>query len=164
MKRLTILIVAGLLAGCGTGKEAARQGPAGTLQDDLRRYEGEFRPSDHDSVPGTAAASSTPLANPLASAASTEAAAGTESDLVPGFRVQIFSSTDIDAAKVKKQEAESDFPTEVFYLQYDPPAYKLRAGNFLQRYEADRFARLAAEKGFTDSWVVPEKVFKQPPH
>jgi len=164
MKRFVVLFVAAALAGCGGGKEASREGASGSLQEDLRKYEADFRPSDHDSVGGPGGASSTPATSAADKPSAQETAASPESDLVPGFRVQIFASTDIDAAKAKKAEAEADFPSEYLYLQYDPPAYKLRAGNFLQRYEADRFARLAVEKGFTDSWVVPEKVFKQPPH
>ncbi|HUI65245.1 MAG TPA: SPOR domain-containing protein [Bacteroidota bacterium] len=164
MKHFIVLFVAVTVAGCGGGKEASRESSTGSLQDDLRKYEADFHPSDHDSLGGPGGAVSTPATNALEKASPQEAASVSESDLVPGFRVQIFSSNDIDAAKAKKEEAEADFPSEYLYLQYDPPAYKLRVGNFLQRYEADRFAKLAVEKGFPDSWVVPEKVFKQPPH
>jgi hypothetical protein len=62
-----------------------------------------------------------------------------------------------------KADAETQFPEEWFYVVYDAPTYKVRAGNFLERYEADRFGKLLAEKGYRDAWVVPEKVYKDAP-
>jgi hypothetical protein len=160
---LVVLVPAALLGACSSGKETGREAPPLETRDILARYEADFRPSDHDTL-----ASPRPLRTSPSPEQGREESANTppaegEGELVPGFRVQIYSTTDIDAAKAKKQEAESDFPTEWFYLQYDPPTYKIRGGNFLQRYEAERFVKLAVEKGFTDSWAVPEKVLRQPP-
>ena len=161
MTKAAILILpAALLCPCGTGREPTRES---TGQDPLARYESDFRPSDHDTLPAVPAPAGRSQTSPGSDNGGGPPPAGGEGDLVPGFRVQIFSTTDIDAAKAKKEEAESDFPTEWFYLQYDPPTYKIRGGNFIQRYEAERFIRLAVEKGFTDSWAVPEKVYRQPP-
>jgi hypothetical protein len=84
-------------------------------------------------------------------------------DQAPGYRVQLISTTSIDEAKARKLYAESLFPAEWFYLQYDPPTYKIRAGNFLIRFDADRFRSQAVERGFAGAWVVPEHVFKNPP-
>jgi hypothetical protein len=158
-----VLIPAALISACSPSRESARETPATGAGDTPGRFESDFRPSDHDTL---AARSTNAGAVPPAQEREIPGnpAQGTaEEELVPGFRVQIFSATDIDAAKGKKLEAEADFPSEWFYLVYDPPAYKIRGGNFLQRYEAERFVKLAAEKGFTDSWAVPEKVFRQPP-
>jgi hypothetical protein len=82
--------------------------------------------------------------------------------MVQGFRVQVFSSTSIDAVRTKREEFESLFPEEWFYVEHHAPSYKLRAGNFLNRFEADRFARTLADQGYTEAWAVPEKVFKSP--
>jgi hypothetical protein len=84
-------------------------------------------------------------------------------EYVPGFRVQIFSSTDIDEANGMKTAAEVRFPAEWFYLVYEPPAYKVRVGDFQQRYDADRCAKTLREGGYSDSWIVPDRVLKTPP-
>jgi hypothetical protein len=164
MRTLAILVIpAALLSACTPGKESTRTPSASSTQDPLPHYEADFRPSDHDTLPASAARADGQTFRGNRDEPANPAPMEGEGELVPGFRVQIFSTTDIDAAKVKKAEAESDFPGEWFYLQYDPPIYKIRGGNFLQRYEAERFIRLAVEKGFANSWAVPEKVFKQAP-
>jgi hypothetical protein len=161
MKSITIVLIpAALLSACSPGREATHESPSSGPQDALGRYEADFRPSDHDTLPAPPSYSGAPLIQ--GKGENTGNSATAEAELVQGFRVQIYSTADIDAAKAKKLEAESDFPSEWFYLQYDPPTYKIRGGNFLQRYEAERFVKLAVEKGFADSWAVPEKVFKQP--
>jgi hypothetical protein len=164
MKFIAILLIpAALLSACSPGRETTHESPSTAPKDAMGRYEADFRPSDHDTMPAPPSHSGAPLLRQDRDNPGNAATPEGEGDLVQGFRVQIYSTTDIDAAKAKKLEAESYFPSEWFYLQYDPPTYKIRGGNFLQRYEAERFVKLAAEKGFADSWAVPEKVFKQPP-
>jgi len=158
---LIALVAAFLLSSCAPGKESAREASGAGAQDPLRQYESDFRPSDHDTLAPTPSHAGAPAFEQRGE--TPEIAAAPEGELVQGFRVQIYSTTDIDAAKSKKAEAESYFPSEWFYLQYDPPTYKIRGGNFLQRYEAERFVKLATEKGFGGAWAVPEKVFRQPP-
>ena len=80
-----------------------------------------------------------------------------------GFRVQIYSSTSIDEANAKVAEVQGILPMEWFYVVYDAPAYEIRAGNFLKRFDADKFVRQLSDRGYRDAWVVPEKVFKNPP-
>ena len=157
-----MILVAAALGGCTGGQQLPRDEKA-EVAEELKQQESDFRPSDHDPDLTRARGRGIVLL-PSDSAAAGDTSSSTEEEEIQGFRVQIFSTTNIDAAKAKQSEAESYFPGEWFYMQYDPPTYKIRAGNFRQRFEADRFTRLAAEKGFTDSWTVPEKVFKHPPH
>jgi hypothetical protein len=162
---LVVIAAAALLSSCTPSREGTREGTARGSQDPLGSYEADFRPSDHDTLAPPAVHAGPPpfRQNRDTTGGGSFSTPDADGELVQGFRVQIFATTDIDQAKAKKSEAESDFPSEWFYLQYDPPTYKIRGGNFLQRYEAERFVRLAAEKGFTNSWAVPEKVFKQQP-
>jgi hypothetical protein len=148
------------LAGCGPSRDAAKEEAGKSTTEDVRRFESDFRPSDYDPDPEknihpsvtTSGVSDTPKT-------------GEESpEQIQGYRVQIFQSASIDEAKAQKSAAESLFPLEWFYLQYDPPTYKVRAGNFASRFEADRFAKVMTEKGFPGSWAVPERVFKSPPN
>lgn len=85
-------------------------------------------------------------------------------ELVPGFRVQVFASTNIDDAARTKETVEGLFPGEWFYLVYDPPTYKIRGGNFGSRFEAERFMKQVSQSGFKDAWIVPDRVYKNPAH
>lgn len=82
--------------------------------------------------------------------------------IIQGYRVQLFSTSEIDDANAKKARAEAAFPDEWFYVVYDAPRYKLRGGNFVNRSSADAFAKHLTEKGFPDAWTVPEKILKNP--
>jgi hypothetical protein len=83
--------------------------------------------------------------------------------MVQGFRVQILSTASIDSANARLREAAEAFPSEWYYLEYDAPTYKVRAGNFLTKYEADRFAKQLIERGYKTAWTVPQRVYKNPP-
>ena len=165
MRRVTrwpiLLGMAIWLSGCGAQKEAAREStPAPGAE--LRAFEADFNPSSLDPEPGTPAKASRPDSSAVAD--------GPATDLLPaqvetalGFRVQVFSTTNIDEASAKKTELEEAIPHERVYLEYDPPTYKIRVGNFLNRYDADRFVRYLADKGFAGAWAVPQRVLKNPP-
>ena len=165
MRRVTrwpiLLGMAIWLSGCGAQKEAAREStPAPGAE--LRAFEADFKPSSLDPEPGTPAKASRPDSSAVAD--------GPATDLLPaqvetalGFRVQVFSTTNIDEASAKKTELEEAIPHERVYLEYDPPAYKIRAGNFLTRHDADRFVRFLSDKGFVGAWTVPQRVLKNPP-
>jgi hypothetical protein len=151
--------LAAMMAGCGGGTtkdESAR------AADDLRKYEETFRPSEFDPPPSVVLRENTGTAKDTA-AFTPSLPAGSAEDFVAGFRVQIFSSTDIDEANGIRADAEQRFPGEWFYVVYEPPTYKVRAGDFQERYDADRLARTLREGGFSDSWIVPDRVFKTPP-
>ncbi len=77
-----------------------------------------------------------------------------QSEISPGFRVQICAVSDEDRAKQIQRDAILKFINEEIYLIYDIPYYKVRVGNCLTRYEADKLQQLAVEKGFEDAWVV----------
>jgi hypothetical protein len=156
-----VLLGGALLIGCAGSRETEAMKKE-TRDDLLRRYEATFRPSDYDRAPTpthhtatvTQSEGSDSLATPIATPVPEE---------VPGFRVQIVTTASIDEANQKKIVGESLFPNEWFYLEYDQPTFKIRAGNFLTRFEAERFRALIAERGFSKAWVVPARVFKHPP-
>ena len=162
MKALTIIAVIVVLSGCAPGKETVKSEGATEEMAELHRYEATFAPSEYDQ-------NVEELFREAKEAVETEGApdlpvpSTQPPEIVSGFRVQIISSSNIDEAKQMKTAAESLFPGEWFYLVYDAPAYKLRVGNFLARFEADRFAKLLSEKGYKDAWVVPERVYRNPP-
>lgn len=151
-----------LLCGCPATREIAQsESPKESPAPAVRAAEESFNPSDYQ-PPARTRRDSTLLATPAAESTATPPPAQ-PAELVPGYRVQLISTTSIDEANARKLYAESLFPDEWFYLQYDPPTYKIRAGNFLRRFDADRFRSQAAERGFVGAWVVPERVLKNPP-
>jgi hypothetical protein len=155
-------LLAALASGCGSSHEASETSERPSASSDIRRFEMDFRPSDFGREATARQHAGTDTTSGIYNPESTGAAGGTD-EMVQGFRVQIFSSSNIDEAKTKKGEAELLFPSEWFYVEYDPPAYKIRAGNFLNRMSAEKFRDEAQEKGYRGAWVVPGRVFRQPP-
>ncbi len=158
MMRACVFFLTLLVWGCSSPKETAKKSDTSTTENEMATYETGFRPSDYDvdtkvffselkreserkSIPSEPAVIEPPI-------------------IVSGFRVQLLSTTNIDEANTRKAEAEAAFPTEWFYIAYDPPAYKLRAGNFLNRADAESYMTFLSENGYLDAWVVPEKVVK----
>ena len=99
------------------------------------------------------------------------AAEGLRSE-VPGFRVQIFSSIERNAATEaqenvqiwwRKQHDEGTVPEEIFpeglpvYNVYSQPYYRIRVGNFLSREEAQILHSVLA-RHFTDAFIVPDTI------
>ena len=154
---IAIIGITGLIS-CGTTKETGGDLPSATR---LKSYEETFNPTEYNE----------PLkdfftdTNPAGLKDSTKSSSSDmpePQELTQGYRVQIFATTNYDEATTMKSSVEDEFQEEWFYLVYDAPTYKLRAGNFLERYEADRFAKLVGEKGYKNAWVVPERVLKNP--
>jgi hypothetical protein len=160
-RAIFIALALGFLAGCGGSKEAEK--PSTVVDETLKKYEAQFRPSDYDPEPKGGSAHSGQAFSDTADSVEMSPESSTSMELVSGFRVQLVATSSIDEANAKKVEAEGIFPGEWIYVEYDPPSYKVRAGNFQNRVEADRFAKLASGKGFQEAWAVPERVYKSPP-
>jgi hypothetical protein len=161
LKVLLITALAAGTAGCGSGSRTTGGDTTGNAGE-LRRHEETFRPSEFDPPPAVMLKEK-PVAGTDTSTYPPVVPVESPAEQIAGFRVQIFSSTDIDEANGMKTSAEQRFPGEWFYLVYEPPAYKVRAGDFQQRYDADRFAKALREGGYGDSWVVPDRVLKTRP-
>jgi len=163
MKTLAPLLCALLLVSCSSSRSPEAE--AGRAVAELHSFESDFRPSDYepdpmppDLLPPTRTGADT-IRLDLPPTETPEAPV----EMISGYRVQVFSTTNIDTAKTRKAAAELQVPGIWFYLDYDPPTYKIRAGNFQNRYEAERFARTLAHQGYPDAWAVPQRVFKNPP-
>ncbi len=77
--------------------------------------------------------------------------------LVTGYRIQIVQTTDAEEAKNAQKDAILRFNEDV-YRVFDPPFYKVRVGNYLNWYDAEKIQKLAIQKGYRDAWVVRTKV------
>lgn len=81
---------------------------------------------------------------------------------VPGFRVQLASTQNLLEALSTKSLADTLLPNYDVYIIYDAPYYKVRVGDFRNRYDADRAVSYLASHGFPDAWSVPDNVFRNP--
>jgi hypothetical protein len=162
MKPCTLLLPACIIIGCSGSGESTQPAGEGIQEGKIRAFEADFLPSDHDPEDALPPSLSQPSRDTLGSSQTGNQNVSLE-EMVQGFRVQLYSTTIIDSAKARLNRVEAAFPGEWFYLEYDQPSYKIRGGNFLSRYEADRFAKQLIDKGFRNAWAVPQRVFKNPP-
>lgn len=161
MRSVLVMVFVLLLAGCGATKESTTDDRA-VSEAAIRSFESRFQPSDHDPLKPRTQDRVPRRPDSLATRDANESLSPTAAETVQGFRVQVYSSTEIDAARAKKAEFEAAFPDEWFYLDYQAPTYKLRVGNFLTRFEAERFARTLTDQGYREAWTVPETVLRSP--
>ncbi len=80
---------------------------------------------------------------------------------IPGFRVQLISTRDEEAARSVMRNAVISFSENV-YREYDNPYYKIRVGDFKSRYEASLLQEKAIELGFHEAWVVRAIIWDGP--
>jgi hypothetical protein len=84
-----------------------------------------------------------------------------QEEVIQGFRIQIFSSSNVDEATAAKNLATEKFAGDSIYVVYDSPVYKVRLGDFVHRYEANQRLPEFIEKGFRDAWIVPDWVVQR---
>jgi hypothetical protein len=84
---------------------------------------------------------------------------------VMGFRVQLHSTTNVDEAqttlaKLRTRLDSIQVDPGRIDIGYDAPYYKIRAGDFLVRSEAEEFRRTLHEAGMPEAWVVRDRVLR----
>jgi hypothetical protein len=75
----------------------------------------------------------------------------------PGYRVQIYFGVNRPKASEVKIDFSSKFPDVAAYLTYQQPNYKVRVGDFRNRYEAYAFLK-KIEGQYPTTFVVPDEV------
>jgi hypothetical protein len=73
------------------------------------------------------------------------------------YRVQLIASSRIETLREQKKEIEKKI-SEPVVIGYEAPYYKLFAGNFLKRQDAQVLLPKVKRLGFQDAWVVSTKV------
>lgn len=76
---------------------------------------------------------------------------------IPGYRVQIYFGVNRPKASEVKLDFTGRFPDVTAYLTYQQPNYKVRVGDFRNRYEALRFLK-SIEGMYPTVFVVPDEV------
>lgn len=77
--------------------------------------------------------------------------------VIEGFRIQVFSGTNREAAARARAEAQQYLPTREVVAFFDRPYFKVRVGDFYSRAEADRALR-EVRIWFSGAFVVPDQV------
>jgi len=100
---------------------------------------------------------STPAAPSTPSTSSTQAPPSTSAAQTPGYRVQIFASSDRNRAESAAAEARQRF-AEPVYIEFEAPLYKVRVGDCATRHEADTLKERAGAQGYDGAWVAETQV------
>lgn len=74
-----------------------------------------------------------------------------------GYRIQLISTQNFSEAISIKTEADSLFSLPV-YVDFEPPNYKVRIGNYLSNEEASDMQNTIFKRGYNTAWVVPSKI------
>lgn len=82
-------------------------------------------------------------------------------EIVQGFRIQIFSTANIDEANAARESAVERFIADSIYTVFDPPVYKVRVGDFLTRFDASSRLQEFLDMGYRDAWIVPDRVVRR---
>lgn len=77
-----------------------------------------------------------------------------------GYRIQLISTQDRNEAIKIKEEAAERYNLPV-YIDFEPPNYKVRIGNYASNEEAQRVQESMRRHGFKFAWVVPSKIIIQ---
>ena len=81
---------------------------------------------------------------------------------VSGFRVQIFSASSRQAADQAQTKARSLLGRQDVYVEFEPPFFKVRIGNFSARKEAGKFLDTVKEQGYQTSFLVQTQIRNAP--
>lgn len=101
---------------------------------------------------------------PKQSAGSTTQPPVIENKKIDGFRVQIFSTKDLERATRARAIAEEQFRDLGLhcYLEFDSPYYKVRIGDFKTREEAEKYRAEIRSRGYPRAWIVKTQIFSNP--
>lgn len=84
-------------------------------------------------------------------------------EFIQGFRIQLYSSSDMENVQEVVHVADSLFTDHWTYVVYEAPFYKVRLGDFHSRLMANRALSEVINVGFRDAWIVPDRIVKEPP-
>jgi hypothetical protein len=72
------------------------------------------------------------------------------------FRIQLFASSQIETLREQKRyfEGKIDLP---LYISFETPYYKLLAGDFSRREDAETGLAKLKKLGYSDAWIVASK-------
>ena len=156
-----VVLACAIILGCAGTEESERSETSeGTLKEFLAKYEKTFRPSAYNLDVNLIKAEEQRQYTTLHAAT---VYTTTASETIPGFRVQVLLTQEIDEANTTLSDLELQFPEEFAYMVYDAPYYKVRVGNFPVRTAANTKLKKLIKLGYKEAWIVPDNILKNPP-
>ena len=76
----------------------------------------------------------------------------------PGYRVQVLSTDDLQKANELKSELYLKINQKNIYLEFEPPFYKVKIGDFINQQEANNLKFKLNQLGYKDSRVISENI------
>lgn len=80
-----------------------------------------------------------------------------ESKIVDGWRIQIYRGRSREMASQARQESYELFSNMTPYIFYRSPTYRVRVGDFLERYECKPYLK-AFKRKFPEAVIVRDKI------
>lgn len=80
-----------------------------------------------------------------------------QGDTTSGFRVQIFSSSTRGSAEHAQMQARAQLTRDDVFIDFEPPYFKVRVGNFQTRNDAEILLEEATKKGYETAFIVQTK-------
>ncbi len=79
-----------------------------------------------------------------------------QAEAVVRYKIQLFASSQIETVRELKRQIETKVNLPLS-ISFESPYYKLLAGNFLQRAEAEKHLKNIKSLGYTDAWIISTK-------
>jgi len=160
-KLLAGVLVMSILGCAGAKKETRKEAPpAKSTVSGLGKLDESFDPSELKEPPYPIK----PKPRAGKTGKTVKAAAAASEDTVQaeqiGYRVQLLQTEDAREARELQKRAIIDLDEDV-YIQFDDPYYKVRAGDFASRYDAEAFLEKAVKRGFSSAWIVRTRIQTQ---
>lgn len=77
---------------------------------------------------------------------------------VSGYRVQVFSTDNLEQADSIRTELYTKTNQKAVYITFEPPFYKVKVGDFLKISEAKDLKFKLNQIGYTEARVINEKI------
>ncbi len=83
--------------------------------------------------------------------------ANKQSEGIPGYRVQIYFGSERKGAQDARQKFMQAYPETEAYLLYQQPYFKVRVGDFRDRFEAQAMYKKLLHE-FDKVFIVPDRI------
>jgi cell division septation protein DedD len=79
-----------------------------------------------------------------------------------GFRLQIFSASTRQAAEDARNRAKQKLSRDDIFIDFEPPYFKVRVGNFKTRKDAEKLLETIKKQGYETPFVVETQIQNSP--
>ncbi|MDI6778802.1 MAG: SPOR domain-containing protein [Bacteroidota bacterium] len=156
---ISIVLLFAFIVGCAIFAPEVKKTPEEEKKELLDKYEKDFDPSAYDDEVQYDIDEEINNLTPV----KPDTKDSVEPEIISGFRIQLSMTTNIDEANLLKSEASAKLPNDWAYVIYEAPYYKVRVGDYNSRSIANQSLRSLIDMGYSNAWIVPDRVYKVPP-